>query len=66
MVNQVFNLIARVFGSCVVWFESIFTSSGFSSVLLAGIFFLLLKRYILDPLFRGAGSDQVKKRNKEN
>lgn len=66
MVSQVFNIIARVFASCIVWFDSIFTSSGFGSALLVGIFFLLLKRYILDPLFRGAGSDQVKKPSKEN
>lgn len=65
MVTQIFNLIAQTFISCVSWFDSVFTKSGFSGLLLAVVFFLMLKRYILDPLFRGAGSDQARKRNKE-
>lgn len=65
MVSQIFNLITQAFVSCVSWFESVFSASGFSGLLLAVIFFLMLKRYILDPLFKGAGSDKARKRNKE-
>lgn len=65
MVLQIFDLIVSTFTASVDWFESVFSESGFSGLLLAVIFLLMLKRYILDPLFRGAGSDQARKRNKE-
>jgi hypothetical protein len=65
MVTQIFNLITQSFVACVTWFDAVFSSSGFSGLLLAVVFFLMLKRYILDPLFKGAGSDKARKRNKE-
>lgn len=65
MVTQIFDLLSQAFVASVSWFDSLLSASGFSGLLLAVVFFLMLKRYLLDPLFKGAGSDKARKRNKD-
>lgn len=65
MAVQIFGIISNALSNLVSWFLYIFAASDMSGLFLAVFFFLLIKRFLLDPLFRGAGSDQVKKRNKE-
>lgn len=65
MIAQCMRMVAQVLVSCITWFEQIFDSSGATGLFLSVVFFLFLKRYLLDPLFRGAGSDKASKPKKE-
>lgn len=65
MAVQILSMVANMFSNLLAWAMALFASADMSGLFLAVIFFLMLKRYLLDPLFRDAGSDQVKKRNKE-
>lgn len=72
MFGQVVGLLADAFGNLISWFMIILESSDMYSYYLVAIFFLLLARFLLYPLFgaaiRSGASDTVrrmKNRNKE-
>lgn len=62
MIVQSVDMIVELLSSCVIWFDQIFSAAGVTGLFLTVFFFLLLKRFLLDPLFSGAGSDKAKKR----
>lgn len=64
MVNSIFQMFALGLSSVASWFVNILEATGMSQIFLAVVFFMLLRKYILGPLFSGAGSDKVTKQNK--
>ena len=64
MVSKIFSMLANAFSSAAGWFVDLLAASGMTQIFLAAVFFMLLRKFILDPIFSGSGSDKVTKRNK--
>lgn len=62
MALDVLALLSRVFTAVVSWFELVITGSGFGGIYLGAVFMVLLGKFLLQPLFGSAGSDQVKRK----
>lgn len=65
MVRQIFSIISTSLLYAASWFEDILSATGLTGVFLAGVFLVLLSKFILTPIFGSAGSDRVTKRNKD-
>lgn len=65
MFAQVVSMLTESLVNISGWFVLVLESAGMTVYFLAGVFLLLLTRYLLRPLFGRAGSSDTVKRSKE-
>ena len=63
-IDQVFLFMQNSFSAPIVWFETLLTSSGFTSFWISCVFIFIVGKFILAPLFGSSmGSDKAHKKD---
>lgn len=60
-MTEVFSMIAQAFTAVSGWLIQILNATGASGTVFGAIFIFMLVRFLLAPVFIGAGSDRASK-----